>query len=107
MDSLKHYVSHLLTDMLSEIKDADKYLHAAEKSENIEHKKKFAEMAHQELLHYDGLCEMMKEKMRTNPNDIMIDNNILAKTLYDNMVEWKESVCEHFKKIADELGIKY
>lgn len=39
MDSLKHYVSHLLTDMLSEIKDADKYLHAAEKSENIEHKK--------------------------------------------------------------------
>ena len=51
--------------------------------------------------------EMMKEKMRTNPNDIMIDNNIVAKTLYDNMVEWKESACEHFKKMADELGIKY
>ena len=50
---------------------------------------------------------MMKEKMRTHPNDIMIDNNIVAKTLYDNMVEWKESVCEHFKKMADELGIKY
>lgn len=106
MDEVKTMVSNILKDMLGEVKGAKEYLDLAMGATSIDHKKKFIEMANQELTHYDNLCEMMKEKMRMHPNDIMIDNNIVAKTLYEDMKSWKHHVAEHVHTMMEELGIK-
>jgi hypothetical protein len=66
----------------------------------------FVEMASQELNHYEDLCSVLKEKMTSHPNEVTLDNNIIAKTLFEDMKGWKERVHGHVKAMADELGVK-
>ena len=106
MEEIKYAVSNILSDMLDEIKGADKYLEMANKSDMVDHKRRFVGMANQELEHYKNLCEMLEEKMRQYPNEINIDNNIVAKTLYGDMKHWKESMCERVKALMEELGVR-
>lgn len=106
MENVKHVVSEILKDMLDEVKGASNYLDMAEKADMLEHKKRFVTMANQELEHYKNLCEMFQEKMKQYPSEVVIENNIVAKTLFDDMKHWKEKVHERVKALMEELGIK-
>lgn len=106
MEDIKHMVSNILKDMLDEVKGASNYLDMAYKADMLEHKKRFTSMANQELEHYKNLCEMLEEKMRQHPNEVNIENNIVAKTLYEDMRHWKETIHGKVKGLMEELGIK-
>jgi rubrerythrin len=107
MEDVKRFVSDIIKDMLDEIHGAEKYYEMAKSSTGLELKKMFLEMGHQELMHYDHLCEALKEKMRAHPTEITVENNIIAKTLFEDMKAWKEDVCSRIKKLSEELGVKF
>lgn len=106
MVDIKHMVSNVLKDMLDEVKGASNYLEMAEKADTLEHKRSFVAIAHQELEHYKALCDMLHEKMKQHPNEINIEDNIVAKTLYEDMKNWKEHIHNKVKALMEELGIK-
>lgn len=49
---------------------------------------------------------MLDEKMKQHPNEINIENNIVAKTLYEDMRHWKETIHGKVKGLMEELGVK-
>lgn len=105
MEDVRHIVSNLLKDMLDEVKGAENYLEMAEKTDGVDHKRHFINMAHQEMEHYKALCDMLQEKMRMYPGEINIENNVVAKTLYDDMRHWKENVYDRIQDMMEELGM--
>ena len=107
MDDVKHFISSILKDMLDEIRGAEKYYDMAKSSTGIELRKMFIEMAHQELGHYDHLCETLREKMRAHPTEVTVENNIIAKTLFEDMKSWKEHLHGKIKMFAEENGIRF
>lgn len=105
MDLMKHHISKSIEAMLGEIKTAEMYLHAATKCENMENKKIYATMSKQELHHFDELKKMFDEDVKKHPNEIMIDNNIVAKTLLDKVMCWKKEVHEGLEQLLKENNI--